>query len=84
LAYFQRTPELIYSPLCRSYEQDGHHLKIQIYRLADQPSWKLEVINEEGTSTVWKRRFAIDRHADEAFQFKLAREGLEVFLGDDE
>lgn len=84
LVYLTRTPELIYSRLCRSYEQDGYLLDIKIYRLADQPTWKLEVVNEKGTSIVWKTRFAIDRHADEAFRYKLAREGLAVFLGDED
>ena len=83
MGYFHRKPELVYSRLCRAYVEDGHHLEIQIYRFDDQPSWKLEVVNEEGTSIVWKQRFASERQADEAFRDKLDSDGIEMFLDND-
>jgi hypothetical protein len=73
-------PELIDSPLSRSMEWDGVRLDIQIYRLATERGWTLEVINERGTSIVWDDLFASDRDADAAFRDTLAREGIEAFL----
>lgn len=82
--YFHREPKLVYSRLCRSYKQDGHLLDVQIYRLDDRPNWKLEVVNEAGTSIVWKKKFASERQANEAFYDKLMRDGIEVFLENDD
>jgi uncharacterized protein len=73
-------PELIDSPLSRSMEWDGVRLDIQIYRLATERGWTLEVINERNTSIVWDDPFASDRDADAAFRDALAREGIEAFL----
>ena len=76
-------PELIDSPLSRSMEWDGVRLEIQIYRLANERGWYLEVVNERGTSIVWDDPFASDRDADAAFRATLAREGVKAFLDAD-
>lgn len=76
-------PELIDSPLSRSMEWDGVRLEIQIYRLATERGWYLEVVNERGTSIVWDDPFASDRDADAAFRDTLAREGVKAFLDAD-
>jgi uncharacterized protein len=73
-------PELIESPLSRSMEWDGVRLDVQIYRLATERGWALEVVNERGTSTVWDETFATDRDADAAFRDTLAQEGVSAFL----
>lgn len=75
---FGPQPELIESPLCRSMEQAGVRLTINIARLATERGWSLEVVNEHGTSTVWD---PTDRDADAAFRDVLAQEGIEAFLG---
>jgi hypothetical protein len=56
-------------------------LDVQIYRLATERGWSLEVVNEAGTSIVWDDFFATDRDADAAFRDALAREGIDAFLG---
>ncbi|MCP5396139.1 MAG: hypothetical protein H6918_05305 [Sphingomonadaceae bacterium] len=75
-------PELIESPLSRTIEQNGIRLIINIVRIATAPGWSLEVVNENGTSTVWDDPFPSDRHADAAFRKALAEEGPEAFLDD--
>lgn len=78
---FGPQPELIESSLCRSIEQAGVRLTINIVRLATERGWSLEVVNEHGTSTVWDNLFTTDRDADAAFRDVLAQEGVEAFLG---
>lgn len=54
--------ELIHSLLTQTYSADGHTLQIEIYRSADSP-WILEVVDEQGTSTVWDDPFETDNAA---------------------
>ncbi|WP_088189959.1 hypothetical protein [Sphingobium sp. Z007] len=75
---FGPQPELIESSLCRSIEQAGVRLTINIVRIATERGWSLEVVNEHGTSTVWDNLFPTDRDADAAFRDVLAQEGVEV------
>jgi uncharacterized protein len=76
-------PELIASPLSRTMQWNGVRLDIQIYRIATERGWTLEVVNEHGTSIVWDDPFASDRDADAAFRDTLAHEGVEAFLDND-
>jgi hypothetical protein len=78
----KREPNLIISSLSRRFTWEGYGLKVEIYRLDDRPGWKLEVVNEEGTSTVWDEEFGTDRDADLAFRFTLAEQGVAAFLDD--
>ena len=73
-------PELIESPLGWSIERNGRHLTVNIVRLATQPGWSLEVVNDKGTSIVWDDPFETDRQADVAFRNALAQDGFEAFL----
>lgn len=73
-------PELIESPLGQPIEQNSIKLKINFVRLATQPGWSLEVLNENNTSVVWDDPFPTDRAADAAFRKALAEEGPEAFL----
>ncbi len=77
---FGPQPELIESSLCRSIEQAGVRLTINIVRIATERGWSLEVVNEHGTSTVWDNLFPTDRDAHTAFRDVLAQEGVEAFL----
>lgn len=74
-------PELIQSPLNQSISRDGHTLRVDIYRLEDEDTWLLEVVNEQGTSHVWEERFATDQEALSAVQEALNDEGVEAFVG---
>jgi uncharacterized protein len=76
-------PELIEFPLNRAIEQGGKRLRVNIVRLATEPGWSLEVVNDHNTSIVWEDQFDTDRDADAAFQNALAEEGFEAFFSKD-
>ncbi|VWX54960.1 hypothetical protein NOVOSPHI9U_730005 [Novosphingobium sp. 9U] len=77
---FEGLPELIYSQLSHEVAQNGRLIEVQIYRLEDRPTWRLEVVNEQGTSTLWNRSFQTEGDALSAFRDKLKVEGFRVFL----
>ena len=57
-------PEIEYSPLCEEVTRDGLTVHVQIYRLkCGDSGWSLEVIDQEGASTVWDDLFATDHEA---------------------
>jgi hypothetical protein len=55
-------PELEYSPLCGDVSRGGITIRVEIYRLAGRgEGWSLEVVDQEGGSTVWDDLFATDQ-----------------------
>jgi hypothetical protein len=77
-----RDPNILYSSLGRVVTIDGVTVDVKIYRLEHDPQWAMEVINEEGTSTVWDALFDTDDEAYDAFQLTVAEEGVKAFLDD--
>lgn len=76
-------PEIEYSPLCEEVTRDGLTVRVQIYRLKNGDSgWSLEVIDQEGASTVWDDLFATDQGAFAEFSQTLETEGIQSFLTD--
>ena len=76
-------PEIEYSPLCEEVTRDGLTVRVQIYRLKNGDSgWSLEVIDQEGASTVWEDLFATDQEAFAEFSQTLETEGIQSFLTD--
>jgi len=76
-------PEIEYSPLCEEVTRDGQTVRVQIYRLKNGDSgWSLEVIDQEGASTVWDDLFATDHRAFAEFSQTLETEGIQSFLTD--
>lgn len=74
--YKGRMSEVVYSPLSRSVEHKGREFQIEIYQ-ADRPSsWLLEILDEEGASTVWDDVFEDDQEALEE-AIKAIEEGLD-------
>ena len=78
-----RDPNILYSSLGRVITIDGVTVDVKIYRLEHDLQWALEVINEEGTSTVWETLFDTDDEAYAAFQLTVEEEGMQSFLDDD-
>ena len=75
-------PEIESSPLCTSVTRDGVTVRVQIYRLAGSgEGWSLEVVDEEGGSTVWDDLFANDQDAYDEFCRTLDTEGILSFFG---
>lgn len=72
-------PVIITSALSRKVSRDGIVVRVEIYRLEDDELWTLEVVNEQGTSTVWDDLFATDELAFEVFCRTVATEGMATF-----
>lgn len=73
-----REPNLIQSGLSRRINLDGHEFSIEIYRL-EHTEWSLEVVDEEGTSTVWDDLFKTDQAALDEVLKSVEKEGLGAF-----
>ena len=73
-------PEIEESPLSGIVTRDGVAVRVEIYRLVEgDESWTLEVIDNEGRSTVWEDRFATDKEAYAEFCQTLEVEGIRSF-----
>ena len=75
-----RDPNIITSGLSRTISKDGSTVEVLIYRLEHDPMWALEVVNEQGTSTVWDDPFDTDDEAFAAFQLTLDEDGMDAFF----
>ena len=76
----ERDPNIIHSGLSRTVTLQGASVEVKIYRLEHDPKWAMEVVNENGTSTVWDNLFDTDEEALQAFQLALDEEGIDAFL----
>ena len=72
-------PNLIDSGLSQRTTVEGHEFKIKIYRLEHEPKWSLEVVDEDGTSTVWDDLFDTDQAALVEVLKAIKEEGLSAF-----
>jgi hypothetical protein len=72
-------PNLVISGLSQKVVVAGEAFKVDIYRLEDELTWTLEVVDKQGTSTVWDHQFGSDQEAlDEVFK-AIRDEGLAAF-----
>ena len=53
-------PVLVDSGLSQEIEVDGFWFDILIYRLEEETTWTLEVVDEDSTSQVWDETFTSD------------------------
>jgi hypothetical protein len=72
-------PNIVHSGLSRSVTVEGQKFSIEIYRLEHDPKWALEVVDEEGTSTVWDDLFETDQAALDEVLRTIEEEGLSAF-----
>jgi hypothetical protein len=74
--------EIVTSPLCPDVTQDGITVNILIYRGEDDDEeWILEVVDQEGASTVWDDPFSTDQAALDEAMLTIEEEGIATFLG---
>jgi hypothetical protein len=72
--------KIITSRLSRKISRDGMTVEVNIFRGEGDPEWTLEVVDQEGASTVWEDTFANEQDAlNEVFQ-TIATEGISSFL----
>lgn len=73
-------PEIEHSPLCGDVAREGITIRVEIYRLAGRnEGWSLEVVDQDGGSTVWDETFASDTEAHAEFHRTLEQEGIRSF-----
>lgn len=72
-------PNLVTSGLSQEVSVGGETLRIDIYRLEDDPGWTLEVVDRHGTSTVWDEQFDSDQSALKEALHAIQEEGPRAF-----
>lgn len=72
-------PNIVDSGLSQRTTVEGIEFKIEIYRLEHEPKWSLEVVDEDGTSTVWDDLFETDQAALDEVLKTIEKEGLSAF-----
>jgi hypothetical protein len=72
-------PNIVLSGLSQKIMVEGHEFQIEIYRLEVDPTWTLEVVDEDGTSTVWDDTFDSDQAAMDELMRTIKKEGLSAF-----
>jgi hypothetical protein len=77
----QRDPNIVRSGLSQSVTSNGITVSVEIYRLESEQSWVLEVIDQDGASTVWDDPFPADDAALDAFHECLREEGMSGLIG---
>jgi hypothetical protein len=71
--------ELETSPRSARVHGDRAAVDIVIYRGLGDPDWVLEIVDEEGGATVWRRPFPTDDAAYAAAVHTIATEGIGAF-----
>ncbi|CAM5769595.1 hypothetical protein ACXIUS_00940 [Bosea thiooxidans] len=77
-------PGIIRSPLSQSITHDGITVRVEIYRLDGTEGWTLELVDEEGGSTVWQDSFATDAEAFAEFMDGVRQLGLAKLIDPDD
>jgi hypothetical protein len=72
-------PNIIHSGLSQHTTIEGVIFKVEIYRLEHESKWSLEVVDEDGTSTVWDDLFDTDQAAFDEVMSAIKEEGLSAF-----
>ena len=73
-------PHLLISGLSCEHSHGDGHVQIEIYRLEHEEEWTLEIVAEDGNSTVWDDTFATDREALYEAIWSVDKEGVRSFL----
>jgi len=73
--------ELEHSPLSERLTRDGVTIDVKIYRFAGtEDAWQLEVVDHEGSSTLWDDPFPTAQDAYQAFNEAIEEDGITSFV----
>lgn len=72
-------PDIVTSGLSRAFIADGKKVDFRVYRFEHDRDWMLEVVNDQGTLTVWDAPFDSDTDAFVAFILTVDSEGINAF-----
>lgn len=67
--------KIIRSPLSQQDTSGGITISIEVYSLKGSNSWTLELVQEDGSSTVWEEQFPTDAAAFAEFTEGLSELG---------
>ena len=73
-------PNIVYSGLSRKVRVGKLDFRVEIYRLEHELQWALEVVDKDGTSTVWDEQFKSDQDALDAVLEVIRDEGVDAFM----
>lgn len=73
-------PNLVTSGKSRRIVVDGYPFAIDIFRLENDTSWTLEVVDHENNSHVWDEQFASDAEARDVAVKTIEEEGALAFM----
>jgi hypothetical protein len=73
-------PNIVNSGLSRKIVVGGLGFRVEIYRLEHETGWSLEVIDKDGTSTVWDEQFKSDQEALDEVLKAIRDEGAAAFM----
>lgn len=76
-------PNLVTSGKSQHGIIDGFPFSIEIYRLEQDKTWTLEVVDHEGTSHVWDDQFISDKAARNTAIQAIEAEGAVAFMRGD-
>ena len=73
-------PNLVTSGKSRRIVVDGYTFTIDIFRLENDTTWTLEVVDHENNSHVWDEQFASDTEARDVAVKTIEEEGALAFM----
>ena len=73
-------PNLVTSGKSQTVMIDGYPFSIEIYKLEGDKTWRLEVVDQEGTSHVWDNEFGSDHDARNAALEAIESDGAVAFM----
>ena len=76
-------PNIVTSGRSQKITIDGLPFSIEIYRLEDDTTWTLEVVDRENASHVWDHEFVSDTEARDTAIAAIKSEGAVAFMRGD-
>jgi len=76
-------PVIIDSALSQEIEVDGYRFAVNIFRLEEESTWSLEVVDEDNSSHVWGDTFSSDFAALVEAQKAIRSMGAAAFMAED-
>lgn len=73
---------MLHSKLSGELVQGNIAIQVNIFRGDAERFWMLEVVDAEGTSTVWSERFETDQAAMDELRRTIEAEGIQIFAPD--
>ena len=79
----EEEPNIVMSSKSQKVAIDGYPFSIEIYRLEEDKTWTLEVVDYEGSSYVWDDQFPSDKDARTEAVKELESKGAIAFMRGD-